>query len=102
VEGRRVFGAEDDPEGDTVYAFSLFTNDDPGERHRTRERGLGHDRRRQVLCGGERATERARRRDQELHARGVTTLGSGIGSGRPATLQNANRPLWKSTAARYG
>ena len=43
-----------------------------------------------------------RRRDQELHARGVTTFGSGIGSGRPATLQNAKRPLWKSTAARYG
>jgi hypothetical protein len=28
-EGMRVFGAEPDPERETVYAFSLFTNDDP-------------------------------------------------------------------------
>jgi len=28
-EGMRVFGAEPDPKRDTVYAFSLFTNDDP-------------------------------------------------------------------------
>ena len=147
AEGMRQFDAKPDPSNETVYAFSLFTNDGPTnvtalesavKRSTTKgcavwstivrppvggtsydganstpqqprlqprqgrpvgrpggqEPGLDRGRRRprrprRATATAPRSTPRRSRPAQAEHGLGVTTFGSGIGSGRPATLQNA-------------
>jgi hypothetical protein len=146
AEGMRQFDAKPDPSNETVYAFSLFTNDGPTnltaletavkrsttkgcavwativrpavggtsyDGANSRLNGLASNRvkvvqwadqvsknpgwiagdgvtaRRRATATAPRSTRPRSRHAQAEHALGVTTFGSGMGSGRPATLQNA-------------